>query len=338
MDKVGVCLFLIVVLIEISHQTLEEDIREKINNSNGTEKSLSRKRRYLVFPTGSSLQLVYCLTVPSVGMGQIFTLGHTAALAWELPDKPEFILDLKNKKNPTTTEAPETTLPHLHLDHDYEDFHQYDTPIERFDKPSKYFSGGWSSQYNKQRPGAVNNRKTYYDPFFINQPHSSVLGYSPVKAMSNQGAYGWAKTNSITGANKKAGYRGSSRPSPITYPLASIDRRKNEKKPVTTYIHPVYHQHYRRTRRDLYGKIENLFTALSKDGKACLLKAICEVSQVAHRKGTFMEEIIKAVFRIKPHDDYPDEDDYDKAANRRHNCTEQYPTCDGSIWSSMLSY
>lgn len=40
-----------------------------------------------------------------------------------------------------------------------------------------------------------------------------------------------------------------------------------------------------------------VISRLSKDGKACILKAVCEVSQVAQKKGTFMEEIIKAVFR-----------------------------------------
>lgn len=31
---------------------------------------------------------MFCLTVPSIGMGNIFTLGGTAALAWELPHDP----------------------------------------------------------------------------------------------------------------------------------------------------------------------------------------------------------------------------------------------------------
>lgn len=31
---------------------------------------------------------VFCLTIPSLGMGNIFTVGSTAALAWELPHDP----------------------------------------------------------------------------------------------------------------------------------------------------------------------------------------------------------------------------------------------------------
>lgn len=49
---------------------------------------------------------------------------------------------------------------------------------------------------------------------------------------------------------------------------------------------------------NMYQKIDLLhFFSLSKDGRACLLKAICEVSQVGEGKGTFVEEIIKAIFR-----------------------------------------
>lgn len=51
--------------------------------------------------------------MPSVGMGQIFTLGATAALAWELPADTETINEIfgkhKIKSTSTTTEQP--TLP-----------------------------------------------------------------------------------------------------------------------------------------------------------------------------------------------------------------------------------
>ncbi|CAG9832617.1 unnamed protein product [Diabrotica balteata] len=172
------------------------------------EKSLSRKRRYLTFPSGSSLQLVYCLTIPSVGVGAIYTFGLTAALAWELPSTGDELL--------------------IH----------------------------------------------------------------GVRSFNNE--------------------------------------RDN------SYVHPVYHQIHRRTRRDLYVKLEKLMTALSKDGKACLKKAICEVSQVPPGKGTLYQELMKTIFRIKPHDDYEDEDDYDRAANKSHNCSERYSSCQHSVWTDMF--
>ncbi|XP_063627499.1 uncharacterized protein LOC134799002 [Cydia splendana] len=52
-------------------------------------KVLSRRKRFLVYPEGSSLQLVFCLSFPTIfGIGDIFQFGYTAALAYELPQDP----------------------------------------------------------------------------------------------------------------------------------------------------------------------------------------------------------------------------------------------------------
>ncbi|KAJ8714700.1 hypothetical protein PYW07_002925 [Mythimna separata] len=50
---------------------------------------LSRRKRFIIFPEGSSLQLVFCTTYAMVfKIGDIFLYGSTAALAWELPQDP----------------------------------------------------------------------------------------------------------------------------------------------------------------------------------------------------------------------------------------------------------
>lgn len=52
------------------------------------------------------------MTIPMIAVGQIFTVGSTAALAWELPSTPEDIYILSDKKKfTTTTTEPPTTLP-----------------------------------------------------------------------------------------------------------------------------------------------------------------------------------------------------------------------------------
>ncbi|GBP60363.1 hypothetical protein EVAR_91398_1 [Eumeta japonica] len=59
--------------------------------------SLSRRKRSLVFPDGSSLQLVFCLQVSAlIPIGDIFLYGSTVALAWELPKDPQFLYDFKS--------------------------------------------------------------------------------------------------------------------------------------------------------------------------------------------------------------------------------------------------
>nr|XP_023017409.1 uncharacterized protein LOC111506529 isoform X1 [Leptinotarsa decemlineata] len=302
-----VFLFLFCVLIQESNQTLQEDISKQLNKSNRAVQTLSRRRRYLTFPEGSSLQLVYCLTIPSVGVGEIFTFGATAALAWELPSEPEDLL-LKHFKK-TTTEPP-TTPHHHYIEHDdtfFTDHH----PSKRIDDSSNYFPDGWPDE-NKGFPGSV---KSYYNPFLVKK--LPVYGYSP------------AFTPGISQYKERKTANGKS-----SYYRENSSGFGNE--PFPNYVHPVYHDIHRRTRRDLYGKIEKLFTALSKDGRACIMKAICEVSQVPEGKGTLMEEIMKAIFRIKPHEEYTDEDDYDRAANKNHDCNAQYPSCENSVWTNMF--
>lgn len=55
---------------------------------------------------------VYCLTMPSVGVGQIFTFGATAALAWELPTEAEQLFEIFGKHRTTTTTTTTTTTEH----------------------------------------------------------------------------------------------------------------------------------------------------------------------------------------------------------------------------------
>ncbi|XP_056633360.1 uncharacterized protein LOC130442964 [Diorhabda sublineata] len=300
------------ILVKDSKETLEEDMGKRINHSNVVERSLSRKRRYLTFPSGSSLQVVYCLTLPSVGVGEIFVFGLTAALAWELPSTPDELLMSVGKKPITTTETPTTLPPH----HDWEDgagLSQYPHQRKTNVGSSNYVADDWS--YKKDRyPVPV---KSYYDPFGLKQnfkfndySDSGEIPYNPARKMS-------PKLSRVNGRTRQ-----------------SFNHHSNINH--DDYIHPIYHQIHRRSRRELYGKLEKLLTALSKDGKACIKKALCEVSQVPKGKGTLFQELMKTIFRIKPHEDYVDEDEYDEATNKSHNCTERYPSCQHSVWSDMF--
>ncbi|XP_003423859.1 uncharacterized protein LOC100679021 isoform X1 [Nasonia vitripennis] len=55
----------------------------------GASGELKRRKRYLIFPQGSNVQLVYCLTIGAYARDGDLVLGLTAALAWELPSKAE---------------------------------------------------------------------------------------------------------------------------------------------------------------------------------------------------------------------------------------------------------
>ncbi|KAH8414058.1 hypothetical protein KR222_003772, partial [Zaprionus bogoriensis] len=76
----------------------EQLVEAKLNDTSNRE-LLSRQRRYLVFPEGSSFQVVYDEYICVVDFTNYLVLGVTVALAWELPSKPpsEELDDLLNK-------------------------------------------------------------------------------------------------------------------------------------------------------------------------------------------------------------------------------------------------
>lgn len=53
--KLFLIYLIILMFFERSQESLQDDIAKGLNNT--SEKSLIRKRRYIVFPTGSSFQL-----------------------------------------------------------------------------------------------------------------------------------------------------------------------------------------------------------------------------------------------------------------------------------------
>ncbi|KZC06092.1 hypothetical protein WN55_07178 [Dufourea novaeangliae] len=90
----------------------------------------------------------------------------------------------------------------------------------------------------------------------------------------------------------------------------------------------VYH---RRSRRELYRKMESLLGTQGKDGRACILKAICRAARrnrTETRKGAFLEEIMNVVFSLPGKlDDADTVTEYEKAYYCRENCGEMEERC-----------
>ncbi|XP_014207333.1 uncharacterized protein LOC106638592 [Copidosoma floridanum] len=76
----------------------------------------TRRKRYLIFPQGSNVQVVFCLTIGSEGRpaGQL-VVGMTAALAWELPAKVDS-LELHRRSRSVVYPKIEAFLQSLGLD------------------------------------------------------------------------------------------------------------------------------------------------------------------------------------------------------------------------------
>ncbi|XP_014470364.1 PREDICTED: uncharacterized protein LOC106742175 [Dinoponera quadriceps] len=90
----------------------------------------------------------------------------------------------------------------------------------------------------------------------------------------------------------------------------------------------VYH---RRSRRELYRKIELMLRTLEKDGKACVLKAICRAAGRPREdvgKGSFLEEILHVIFTPPGgHYDIDPMTEYERTYHLGENCEDVHAKC-----------
>ncbi|XP_057331710.1 uncharacterized protein LOC130671678 [Microplitis mediator] len=90
----------------------------------------------------------------------------------------------------------------------------------------------------------------------------------------------------------------------------------------------VYH---RRSRRELYRKVELMLSTRGKDGKACVLKALCQAARRNDSdvgKGSFIEEILYSIFTLPGGSyDVDPKTQYELAHDSNNNCDEIYPAC-----------
>lgn len=158
-------------------------------------------------------------------MGKIFTLGGTAALAWELPHdpfvpfkKPAELLHRRKDKLGTTTNDWNSNGGKLMMTNNFKKAHHSQSVPTKL-SPVSYFPSNNGVLFSK--PVLKTDYKTIF--YKKQQPQSFITYGQPV-----------------------GGYK-----EPVT----------SYKQPVTTYLHPVYHEVHRRTRRELYGKLEKFFKA-----------------------------------------------------------------------------
>jgi len=103
----------------------------------------------------------------------------------------------------------------------------------------------------------------------------------------------------------------------------------------------------RRFRRDLYHKMEVAMDDMGYNGRECILRALCETSQLFGKKGTTMvKELLRTVFslpstKVLPFE-HPDLKIYDTAhrAGKRRDafCADLYPDCGFSLHGIALGH
>ncbi|XP_053611525.1 uncharacterized protein LOC128675844 [Plodia interpunctella] len=89
----------VICVIDISAEYTQKCTNTTLENIHDSSKLLSRRKRYLTFPDGSSFQVVFCAQNQGyLQIGNVVWFGNTAALAWELPSDPKFFAIFKEHK------------------------------------------------------------------------------------------------------------------------------------------------------------------------------------------------------------------------------------------------
>ncbi|KAJ8714702.1 hypothetical protein PYW07_002927 [Mythimna separata] len=80
--------------------TYTNEFKEFCDEHEGS-RVLSRRKRFVIFPDGSSFQLVFVLqTAALIPIGDIFLFATTAGLAWSLPTDPKIFSTFKEFEKP----------------------------------------------------------------------------------------------------------------------------------------------------------------------------------------------------------------------------------------------
>ncbi|XP_063709313.1 uncharacterized protein LOC134837850 [Culicoides brevitarsis] len=295
----------------------DDDERSSSNGNNdkdekgGSKQILSRKRRYLSFPSGSSFQVVYDQTIPIINLIDIFTIGVTVAIAWALPSEPlykihEQILD-KYKQVETNR-----------IDEIKQELLQ-----EKMDKVANI----------KHEPKYPTNQTT------TTSDNVNHLYLTPLNWNKND----WATVIQRIAAIKPLQQQ---QPQPTRrmryYPVFG-KRSVNER--YVNHEDMFYAHHHRASRQTLYEKIEKFLEAKGLDGMQCVLRALCETGQRSnnHEPGTFLQEIMRAVFSlpgqvISESIMHEKHQSYDEAHSHEEDCQEKYSRCNHSIWDSNFLF
>ncbi|XP_049547915.1 uncharacterized protein LOC125959149 [Anopheles darlingi] len=323
------------------------------------ERILSRKRRYLTFPEGSSFQVVYDQTIPMIGVERLFTIGITVALAYELPsitfDQIEQMIEENANEGSAASakvdlNANQTVLIDSRPDRKNILSYSYATPNQ---SPSMGYggggggsgSGGRINYYTNNNYDNGNRRYDKYDQRYGNQrqPVPSRWEQFVSSELARRPPYPTDGSGNDFGSLVNRYLSSWIRRHPPNYPIAKkrfypVFGKRSIREDTAPLDRHFLRQH-RTTRHALYERIESFLTAKGKHGHHCVLRALCESGQRQNdtEPDTFLKEILRAIFSLPATHEEPGHHKhrlYDEAHAHRGNCAETYSYCEDSFWSS----
>ncbi|XP_050088632.1 uncharacterized protein LOC126572941 [Anopheles aquasalis] len=334
------------------------DGSDEPSSSPRPERILSRKRRYLTFPEGSSFQVVYDQTIPMLGAERLFTIGITVALAYELPsitfDQIEqMIVENANEgaggaaAAKLDLNANQTVLIDSRPDRKNILSYSYAPPNQS--PPMGYYGGGGGGggggriNYYTNNYDNGNRRYDKYDQQYGNRQRQPASRWEQFVSSELPGRLPTDGTGNDFGSLVNRYLTSWIRRHPPNYPMAKkrfypVFGKRSIREDTAPLDRHFLRQH-RTTRHALYERIETFLTAKGKHGHHCVLRALCESGQRQNdtEPDTFLKEILRAIFSLPATHEEPDHHKhrlYDEAHAHRGNCAETYSYCEDSFWSS----
>ncbi|CAO1438984.1 unnamed protein product [Diamesa serratosioi] len=301
-----ILIWLTVFYVEVSHSI--DPITNQTMDSGKEMKILSRRKRFLVFPTGSSFSVAVCMTIGVYGNPQfsLFSWALNYGFAYNLPtnstyftnpplekqEKPEEVAEDEKKEDPPEDVTKIFSDDH---DHDHDHHHHHDTE-----------SGGFGDMVSNM------------NPFSMSVP-DVIKAIMPLPA---------ALTAVVP---------------PVVPPVvpAVVKRKMDSYKPMNYETRPMMQRRYR---REIYNNMEVAIDRMGYNGRECILRALCESSQVfSKKKRNMIEEMIKTAFSFPKSKvlsfEHPELLIYDEAhrkGNKKVQCTTAYPKCQFSLLQLAL--
>ncbi|XP_050079281.1 uncharacterized protein LOC126567091 [Anopheles maculipalpis] len=337
-----------------SHVYAEDALVQQRQHTSGEtstpQRILSRKRRFLTFPEGSSFQVVYDQTIPMIGVERLFTIGITVALAYELPsitfNQIEQMLEEnaadgnilpkvdQNANNTVLVDSKSSVTPARKNIFSYyyqtpqqagqsggvggpmSRINYYTAPDRRYDNFDRY--GQRLPQWNQYIGSNRFPQPPYADP--TRNDFGSIV---------NRYLQGWIRRHPPNYPIGKKRF----------YPVFGKRSIREDTSPLDRHF---LNQH-RVTRHALYERIEKFLTAKGKHGHHCVLRALCESGQRSNdtEPDTFLKEILRAIFSLPSTHETPTHHKhriYDEAHAHAGNCSETYSYCEDSFWSSNFVF
>ncbi|KAI8434490.1 hypothetical protein MSG28_012504 [Choristoneura fumiferana] len=267
---------------------------EDVSNSSGS-RVLSRKRRYVTFPEGSSFSCAACMTVGLIGQPApssspgTFTFGLNWGIAYELPNATETLAFYRKRRGET----------HAQRRSRRELYGKIEDILDNMGYNGRQcILKTLCETTQRMVPHGDNMIEEMFRTLFTTldmksfiralSPRSTDASGDPrTDALSQRIAFAVQRGTFTFGLNWGIAYE-----LPNATETLAFYHKKKGRKPMAQ----------RRSRRELYGKIEDILDNMGYSGRQCILKTLCETTQRIVPHGNNM---VEEIFRLCSRYHYP---------------------------------